>query len=52
MVFNVVGVMQFMKLPLLISFSLDYELVNADVEHHVATSRWKPWDLRETRMVR
>jgi hypothetical protein len=41
-VFGAVDVMLFVKLPLLISFSHDCRLVIADVEHHVATSWWKP----------
>jgi hypothetical protein len=39
------------KLPLHVSFSHDCGLVNADIEHHVATSGWKPWDQRETQRV-
>jgi hypothetical protein len=39
------------KLPLIVSFSHDCGLVIADVEHHVATSWWKPWDQRETQRV-
>jgi hypothetical protein len=49
--FDTAGITQFVKLPLLVSFSLDYGLVIADVEHHVATSRWEPRDRRETRRV-
>jgi hypothetical protein len=37
---------------LLVSFFLDYGFVIADVEHHVATSRWEPGDQRETQRVR
>jgi hypothetical protein len=48
----VAGVTLFAKLPLLVSFSLDCRLVIADIEHHVAMSRWEPWDLRETLRVR
>jgi hypothetical protein len=51
MAFGAVGVTLFVKLPLLISFSHDCGLVIADVEHHVTTSWWKPWDQRETRRV-
>jgi hypothetical protein len=36
--FGAVGIMLFAKLPLLVSFSHDYGLVIADVEHHVAMS--------------
>jgi hypothetical protein len=50
--FGVAGVTQFAKLSLLVGFSLDCGLVIADVEHHVAMSRWEPWDLRKTRRVR
>jgi hypothetical protein len=50
--FDAVSVMLFVKLPLLVSFSHDYGLVTADVEHHVATSWWEPWDQRETQRVR
>jgi hypothetical protein len=50
--FGVVGVTLFTKLPLLISFSHDCGLIIGDVEHHVAMSRWEPWDQRETRRVR
>jgi hypothetical protein len=39
-------------LPLLVSFFCDYGLFIADVEHHVATSWWEPWDRRETQRVR
>jgi hypothetical protein len=48
---GVVGVTLFVKLPLLVSFSRDYGLVIAGVEHHVATSWQEPWDQRETRRV-
>jgi hypothetical protein len=47
-VFGVVGVMLFVKLPLLVSFSHDYGLIIADIQHHVAMSWWEPWDRRET----
>jgi hypothetical protein len=47
----VIGVTLFTKLPLLVSFSRDWRLVIADIEHHVATPGWKPWDQRETRRV-
>jgi hypothetical protein len=50
--FGAVSITLFAKLPLLISFSHDCGLVIADVEHHVATSWWEPWDRRETRRVR
>jgi hypothetical protein len=50
-VFGAVGITLFVKLPLLISFSRDYGLIIADVEHHVATSWWEPWGQRETRRV-
>jgi hypothetical protein len=42
MAFGATDVTLFAKLMLLVSFSLDYGLVIADVEHHVATSRWEP----------
>jgi hypothetical protein len=51
MVFGAIGVMLFVKLPLLISFSHDWWLVIADVEPNVAMPGWKPWDRRETRRV-
>jgi hypothetical protein len=50
--FGMAGVTQFAKLPLLVGFSLDCGLIIANVEHHVATSWWEPWDLRETQRVR
>jgi hypothetical protein len=40
--FGAVDVTLFAKQPLLVSFSHDYGLVIADVEHHVTTSRWEP----------
>jgi hypothetical protein len=40
--FGVIGVTLFAKMPLLVSFSRDWWLVIADVEHYVATSGWKP----------
>jgi hypothetical protein len=52
MAFDTVGVTLFVKLPLLVSFSHDCGLVIANVEHHVAMSRWEPWDLRGTQRVR
>jgi hypothetical protein len=50
--FGAADIAQFMKLLLLVGFSLDYGLIIADVEHHVTTSQWEPWDRRETRRVR
>jgi hypothetical protein len=50
--FGAVGVTLFVKLPLLISFSYDYGLIIADVEHYITTSQWEPWDLGETQRVR
>jgi hypothetical protein len=51
MAFGAIGVTLFAELPLLVSFSRNWWLVIADVEHRVATSGWKPWDQRETQMV-
>jgi hypothetical protein len=49
--FGAIGVTLFVKLPLLVSFSRDWWLVIANVEHHVTTPGWKSWDQRETRRV-
>jgi hypothetical protein len=40
--FGTVGITLFAKLPLLVSFSHDYGLVIANIEHHVAMSWWQP----------
>jgi hypothetical protein len=50
--FDAAGVTLFAKLPLLVSFSHESGLVIADVEHHVTTSWWEPWDRRKTRGIR
>jgi hypothetical protein len=42
--FGTVGVTLFAKLSLVVSFSHDYGLVIADVEHHGTAPWWEPWD--------
>jgi len=47
-----VSVALFAELPLLVYFSVDGRLVDADVEDEVSTPRWKDREARETQRIR
>jgi hypothetical protein len=47
-----VGVALLSLLSLLVSFSVNGWFVITDVENQVSSSRWKDWEVRETRWVR